>query len=75
LPFGGGKFGVVGIDKPELAHIRKILDRSVNTNHLRCFERINPTHIFIEVVALPLVNRNRQSVWFASVQSGKQSFF
>ena len=61
----------IRIHHPELVHLLEILDLSIKPGFLEGLEVRCPTHVFIQMISLPLMNGNRQAIRFFTVESGE----
>jgi hypothetical protein len=68
FPFRGIELREIGINKPELRHVFKILDLCVQADGFARFEVGQAPHEFFQVKTLPLVNCCREAVRFSFVK-------
>ena len=62
-------FRKVGIRDPELRHLFEILNLGVKADLFARFKITDAAHIFIQMIALPLMNGDGEAIRFFSVQS------
>jgi len=74
-PLGRGELGEVGLDQPELPHRLEILDLGVHAEPLERLQRGDPPEVLLQVVRLPLVQRDGHPVRLAAVEGGQEAFF